>query len=315
MTGGAGFIGSNLVSALLERNQRVRIFDDFSTGRRENLFTIPSDVDVVEGDVRDAASVREALRDVDIVYHEAAIPSVARSVKDPRSSHMVNATGTLNIMIAARDEGVERVVCASSSSVYGNADQLPVAETAPTRPISPYGVSKLAGENYLTAFHASYGVKTIALRFFNVFGPRQDPTSEYAAVVPRFVVATLGRQPAHMYGDGEQARDFTFVGDVVAANLLAADAGEDAWGRAFNIACGGRHTVNELLETIQRVAGVEPVPPEHDPPRPSEIRASQADIAAAREVLGYEPQFSFEEGLRLTVEWYSEQRARTPGRA
>jgi UDP-glucose 4-epimerase len=304
VTGGAGFIGSNLVRALLERGSDVRILDDFSTGRQRNLEEVRADVEVVDGDVRDLETVRRAMDGVRVVFHEAAIPSVARSVKDPLPSHEANATGTLHVLVAAHGAGVERVVYASSSSVYGNAPRLPVTEDVATAPLSPYGVSKLAGERYLGAFHASYGLATVSLRYFNVFGPRQDPSSEYAAVVPRFVAATLDGRPARIFGDGEQSRDFTYVGDVVAANLLAAEAPEAAWGRAFNVAYDDRHSVRQLLATIHSLLPGDHPDPVHDPPRAGEIRDSQADISLARELLGYAPAHTFEEGVRATVEWF-----------
>jgi len=306
VTGGAGFIGSNLVRELLGRGFAVRVLDNLSTGRRENLDEVADDVEVLEGDVRHLATVGRAVDGVSRVFHEAAIPSVARSVAAPFASHEANATGTLNVLIAARDAEVARVVYASSSSVYGNADRLPVSEDVTPHPISPYAVSKLAGEHYLGAFHASYALPTVSLRYFNVFGPRQDPASEYAAVVPRFVTAAVAGRPVTIYGDGEQSRDFTFVGDVVQANLLASEAPEAAWGRAFNVAYEERHSVKELLGEIRSlVPGVEQPEPEFVPPRPGEIRDSQADITAAREVLGYRPKFSFSEGLRITAEWFA----------
>ena len=304
VTGGAGFIGSNLVRELLTRGSAVRVFDDLSTGRRENLADVDVDVEVVEGDLRDPEAVARATDGVSHVFHQGAVPSVPRSVKDPLTSHEANATGTLNVLVAARDAQVERVVFASSSSVYGDAEELPMRETLPTRPISPYGVSKLSGERYCGAFAATYGMATVALRYFNVFGPRQNPVSEYAAVVPRFITATLRGEPVVVFGDGEQSRDFTFVGDVVAANLLAAEAGKQAWGGVFNVAYNERHSVNQLLETIGRVSGKESVDPVREPARPGDIRDSQADISLARDVLGYVPRWSFDEGLRLTVDWF-----------
>jgi nucleoside-diphosphate-sugar epimerase len=307
VTGGAGFIGSNLVRELLSRGFAVRVLDNLSTGRRSNLDDVRDDVELIEGSVQHLATVGRATEGVSRVFHEAAIPSVARSVAAPLASHESNATGTLNVLIAARDAGVERVVYASSSSVYGDADQLPVSEDARPKPISPYAVSKLAGEQYLAAFHASFGLPTVALRYFNVFGPRQDPASEYAAVVPRFTTAALGGGPVTIYGDGEQSRDFTFIGDVVQANLKAADAPEEAWGRAFNVAYNERHSVNELLSSIRAlVPGVEQPEPVYVPPRPGEIRDSQADNTAAIEVLGFHPEHSFEDGLRLTVDWFAQ---------
>jgi UDP-glucose 4-epimerase len=307
VTGGAGFIGSNLVRELLGRGTEVRVFDDLSTGRRENLADVAGEVEVVQGDLRDSEAVSRAMAGVSRVFHQGAVPSVVRSVKDPLTSHEANATGTLNVLVAARDAGVERVVYASSSSVYGNAEDFPTRETLPTRPISPYGVSKLAGESYCGAFAATYGMGTVALRYFNVFGPWQNPESEYAAVVPRFVTATLRGEPVVIFGDGEQSRDFTFVGDVVAANLLAAEAGEQAWGGVFNVAYSERHSVNQLLETIGRVSGREAVDPVRERARPGDIRDSQADITLARDVLGYAPRWSFDEALRLTVEWFRDR--------
>jgi UDP-glucose 4-epimerase len=308
VTGGAGFIGSNLALELLARGARVRVFDNLSTGRRSNLDAVSGDVEVIEGDVRDPSSLQEAMRGVVTVFHEAAIPSVFRSVGDPVSSHEANATGTLNVLLAARDADVERLVYASSSSVYGDADVLPVNEDVPARPLSPYGVSKLAGERYLGAFTATYGMATVSLRYFNVFGPRQNPDAEYAAVVPRFIARTLADEGVKIFGDGEQSRDFTFVGDVVGANLAAADAPEAAWGRAFNVAYGGRHSVNELLSTIRELVPGEHPEPEREPARPGDIRDSQADVSAAQDLLGYEPRSSFEEGLRKTVAWFTRLR-------
>ena len=316
VTGGAGFIGSNITRALLARGQRVRVFDDFSTGRAENLADIADDIEVIEADLRDADRVAAAMQDVAVVFHQGAIPSVFRSVGRPLPSHDVNATGTLNVLIGARAAGVERVVYASSSSVYGNAERQPVEESMPARPISPYGVSKLAGEHYLHAFHETYGFPTVALRYFNVFGPLQNPQGEYAAVVPRFVTSALAGEAATIFGDGQQSRDFTFVGDVVRGNLLAADAPETALGGVFNLAPGGTFTVNDLLasaqEAVRAATGREPVEPDHVEPRPGEIRASQADITRAREVLGFEPRFTLDEGLGHTVAWIADGTPWTP---
>jgi nucleoside-diphosphate-sugar epimerase len=303
VTGGAGFIGSNLATELLARGWDVRVFDDLSTGRRANL---TADAELVEGDIRDTALMARAMADVSVAFHQAALASVARSVANPVATNEVNVDGTLGVLLAARDAGA-RVVFASSSSVYGNQDVMPVHEGLACRPISPYGVSKLAGERYLHAFTASYGMPTVALRYFNVFGPRQDPNAEYAAVVPRFIAATLEGRPATIFGDGEQARDFTFVANVVEANLLAAEAGESAWGGAFNIGCSGRHTVNELLAAIRGQVGGEGQPAVHEPPRPGDVRESHASIDAARGALGYVPAVGFEEGIARTVAWYREQ--------
>jgi nucleoside-diphosphate-sugar epimerase len=308
VTGGAGFIGSTLVRELLSRGFEVRVLDNLETGRRQNLDEVADDVEVIEGDVRHLATVTRAMEGVSRAFHEAAIPSVARSVAAPLASNEANVTGTLNVLVAARDAATERVVFASSSSIYGDADRLPVTEEDRPKPISPYAVSKLAGEQYLAAFHASYGLPTVALRYFNVFGPRQDPASEYAAVVPRFTAAALSGAPVTIYGDGRQSRDFTFVGDVVQANVLASEAPENAWGRAFNVAYNERHSVNELLAEIRSLApDAEQPEPHHAPPRPGEIRDSQADATAAMEVLGYRPRSSFSDGLRQTVEWFARQ--------
>ena len=309
VTGGAGFIGSNLVHALLARGDRVRVFDDLSTGRGVNLDDVGADVELSHGDVRDADAVARAVEGAAVVFHQAAIPSVARSVVDPVSSNDVNVGGTLNVLVAARDAAVERVVYASSAAVYGNADALPLHEGMPTRPASPYGVSKLAGERYLEAFTRTYGLPTVALRYLNVFGPRQNPRSEYAAAIPRFISCALGGEAPTIFGDGEQARDFVFVDDVVRANLLAAGAPEPAWGRAFNIGRGERRTVNELLGAIRTlVPGVHPSPI-HAPARAGEVRDSWSDIGAARDALGYDPAVGFEEGLGRTIDWIAREPA------
>lgn len=305
VTGGAGFVGSNLVRALLDRGHAVRVFDDLSTGRRENLAGL--EVELVDGDVRDTPALTRAVRGVAVVFHQAAIPSVARSVADPRSSHDVNATGTLNVLLAARDAEVERVVYASSAAVYGNADSLPLREELPARPASPYGASKLAGERLLEAFTRTWGMPTVSLRYLNVFGPRQDPRSDYAAAIPRFIASTLRGEAPTIFGDGEQARDFVYVGDVVHANLLAADAPQAAWGEAFNVGYGGRRTVNELLDTIRSFVPGEHPPPVHADPRLGEIRDSWSDVTRARAVLGYAPADTFASGLEKTVAWISEE--------
>jgi UDP-glucose 4-epimerase len=303
VTGGADFIGSNLVHALLARGDRVRVFDDLSTGRPVNLDDVRADVELVDGEGRDAYGVAHAVQGAAVVFHQAAIPSVARSVADPVASNDVNVTGTLNALVAARDAGVERVVYASSAAVYGNAESLPLHESMPTRPASPYGASKLAGERYLEAFTRTYGLPTVALRYLNVFGPRQNPRSEYAAAIPRFISWSLAGEVPTIFGDGEQARDFVFVDDVVRANLLAAEAPEPAWGGAFNIGRGERRTVNELLAAIRALVPGEHPAPAHAAPRAGEVRDSWSDIGAARETLGYHPEVTFEEGLSRTIEW------------
>ena len=251
VTGGAGFIGSNLVEALLERGDDVRVLDNFSTGSRANLATLGREIEVVEGDLRSYERVHTAVRGVELVFHQGALGSVPRSVQDPLTSTAVNVEGTLNVLLAARDEGVRRVVAASSSSVYGDGGAFPRVETQAPNPISPYAVAKLGAERFCVSFTRVYGIETVALRYFNVFGPRQDPTSQYAAVVPRFIRAIADGRPVTVHGDGEQSRDFTYVENVVAANLLAADAAEGV-GRVLNVATGGSETVNTLAETIGR---------------------------------------------------------------
>ncbi|HEY3397737.1 MAG TPA: SDR family oxidoreductase [Armatimonadota bacterium] len=302
ITGGAGFIGSNLAEELVRRGESVRVLDSFATGRRENLAELEGRLELVEADLRDPAAIAPAFAGVDYVLHLGAVPSVPRSVADPVTTTSANVNGTLNMLLAARDAGVRRVVFASSSSVYGSDPTLPKRETARPQPISPYAASKLAGEAYCAAFTHCYGLETVALRYFNVFGPRQDPHSQYAAVIPAFVTALLaGRRPV-IFGDGEQSRDFSFVANVVHANLCAVRATGGA-GAAFNIACGERCTLNELVTLLNECLGTD-LEPEYAPARVGDARHSLADLTAAREVLGYEPQVSFLEGLRRTVEWY-----------
>jgi nucleoside-diphosphate-sugar epimerase len=300
VTGGAGFIGSHLAERLCREGHRVRVLDNLATGKRENLASVGGEIELVEGDVRSYEQVHKCVRGCDLVFHQAALPSVPRSIRDPLTSHESNATGTLNVLLAARDEGVRRMIFASSSSVYGANPQWPWREENPALPIAPYPVSKLAAENYCRAFSAVYGLETVSLRYFNVFGPRQDPLSEYSAVIPRFSTAMLdGRRPV-IYGDGEQSRDFTYVDNAVAANLLAADAAGVA-GQIFNIACGATISLNSVLDELRAITGndVEPV---HADPRPGEMRRSLADISRARESLGYEPAIDFREGLSRTVQ-------------
>ncbi len=308
VTGGAGFIGSNLVEALLARGHTVRVLDNFSTGRRENLAGFAGRIDLIEGDLAALDDVRRAVQGVEVVLHQGAIPSVPRSIEDPLASNAANTTGTLNVLVAARDAGVRRVVYASSSSVYGDQDMArPKVETMIPCPISPYGVAKLSAEHYCQVFYTVYGLETVALRYFNVFGPRQDPASMYAAVIPRFITALQRGDPPTIYGDGEQTRDFTYVGNVVSGNLLAADApAERAAGEVFNLAAGQQTSLNTLVEMLHELTG-QRVEPFYDAPRPGDIRHSLADIGKARERLGYEPHIGFLEGLRLTVDWYREQ--------
>ena len=299
VTGGGGFIGSNLVRALLERGDTVRVLDNFSTGNRANLDDL--DVQVVEGELRSYERVHAAVRGIETVFHLGALGSVPRSVQDPLTSSAVNIEGTLNVLLAARDEGVRRVVYSSSSSVYGTRRELPVPESSPPDPISPYGVAKLAAERYCISFSRVYdSFETVVLRYFNVFGPRQSPFSQYAAVIPLFVTAIAEGRPITIHGDGGQSRDFTYVTNVVDATMLAAEAA-DANGRIFNVAAGSPGSVNDVADTIGRILG-KPVEKEFLPPRPGDIRDSWADITAAREVLGFEPTVGLEEGLRRTVE-------------
>jgi nucleoside-diphosphate-sugar epimerase len=301
VTGGAGFIGSNIARALAERGDRVRVFDNFLTGRRENLVDLP-EVEVVDGDVRDSEALRSAMAQVDTVLHQAALPGVPRSVQDPATSNESNVTGTLNVLIAARDAGVKRVVCASSSSVYGDTPTLPKVETMAPRPISPYAVTKLTGELYCAVFHQLYGLEAVALRYFNVFGPHQDPMSDYAAVIPLFIAAmTRGERP-RVDGDGAQSRDFTFVDNVVQANLRAAKA-SGVTGEVFNIACGQRYTLLDLVDRLNRILGTR-LEPRFGEARAGDVKHSLADIDKARRLLDYEPSISFDEGLERTVAWH-----------
>jgi UDP-N-acetylglucosamine/UDP-N-acetyl-alpha-D-glucosaminouronate 4-epimerase len=299
VTGGGGFVGANLVRALLERGDEVRVLDNFSTGNRSNLDGL--DVDIVEGELRSYERVHAAVRGVEVVHHLGALGSVPRSVQDPLTTSAVNVEGTLNVLLAARDEGVRRVVFASSSSVYGSSAELPAREDGPVDPISPYGVAKLAAERYCVSFSRVYhAFETVVLRYFNVFGPRQNPYSEYAAAVPLFISAIDRGEQVTVFGDGGQARDFTYVANVVDANLRAADA-DGANGRIFNVAAGAPHSVNDLLDAIGGLLDKQVLRRDAEP-RAGDIRDSFADITAAREVLGWEPRVGFEEGLRLTAD-------------
>ncbi len=300
VTGGAGFIGSNLVGALVERGDEVRVLDNFSTGNRANLDL--DGVEIVEGELRSYERVHNAVRGVEVVYHLGALGSVPRSVQDPLTSSAVNVEGTLNVLLAARDEGVRRVVFSSSSSIYGSTGALPRTEEMPADPISPYGVAKLAAERYCVSFSRVYeDFETVVLRYFNVFGPRQSPSSQYAAVVPLFLTAVAEGRPVTIFGDGEQSRDFTFVSNVVDATLLAGDAA-GASGRIFNIAAGAPASVNDLATAIGRILE-RPVERHHEPPRPGDVRDSWADVSAAEQGLGYRASVGLEDGLRRTAEF------------
>src|SRR5499427_199237 len=304
VTGGAGFIGSGIVRALLARGDKVRVLDNFFSGKRENLAEVAADVELIEGDVRDAAAVARACAGVEVVFHEAAIPSVPRSLADPLASNDANVTGTLNLLHEAKRAGVRRVVYAASSSAYGDTPTLPKIETMRPAPLSPYAVSKLAGEYYCQVYARAYGLETVCLRYFNVFGPRQDPKSEYAAVIPKFITAALAGQAPRIFGDGTQSRDFCHIDNVVEANFKAASADPgQVSGGVFNIACGAATDLNQVVALVGDVLGRK-IEPRYEPERAGDIKHSVADIGAARARLGYTASVSFAEGLRRTVEWY-----------
>jgi nucleoside-diphosphate-sugar epimerase len=307
VTGGAGFIGSHIAAGLAASGARVRIIDDLSTGYRENLDEIGGDIDFVEGSVADEAVLRRALDDVEIVYHEAAIPSVPRSVENPRQTHVACVEATFSLLDAARQLGVRRVVYAGSSSAYGDQPTLPKAERMPPEPLSPYAVAKLVGEYYGQVFSRVYGLETITLRYFNVFGPRQDPSSQYSGVISRFIAALLTGEPPLIYGDGEQSRDFTYIDNVVAANLKAAETTRGI-GQVINIANGERITLNKLLEELVSLTGKSSVSAEYRPSRAGDVKHSLADISRAREFLGYEPQVDLRTGLGKTIDWLKQSR-------
>lgn len=303
VTGGAGFIGSNIVSRLVqEEGNRVKVLDNFSTGKLENIAKFLDKIELIKGDVTNFNVVKEAVKDVDYCFHQAALPSVERSINDPIASNEVNITGTLNVLRAAKEVGVKRVIYASSSAIYGDTPVLPKREDMKPSPLSPYALTKLTGEEYCRLFYSIYGLETVSLRYFNVFGPNQDPTSTYAAVIPKFITAMILGKEVTIYGDGGQSRDFTFVENVVEANILATKV-TNGLGQTFNIACGQRVTINELAKNIAKMLNVD-VKPVHLEPRPGDVRHSLADISNAQHFLGYEPKIGFEEGLRITIEWY-----------
>jgi UDP-glucose 4-epimerase len=305
VTGGGGFIGSNLARALLGRGDDVRVLDNFATGNRSNLADVWEDIELVEGDLRSYERVHVATRGVELVFHQGALPSVPRSVQDPLTTSAVNVEGTLNVLLAARDEGIRRVVAASSSSVYGNSGTLPRVESSPPDPESPYGVAKLAAERYCVAFSRVYAMETVVLRYFNVFGPHQDPTSQYAAVVPRFITAIAAGEAVPIDGDGEQSRDFTFVENVIDGNLLAADAPE-ASGAVLNVATGQQTSINQLAQTLGDLLG-RTVEREYLPPRAGDVLHSWADVSEARRLIGYEPRVGLREGLERAADWFLER--------
>jgi UDP-glucose 4-epimerase len=301
VTGGAGFIGSSIAHALLESGENVRILDDFSSGRRENIESLPGRIELIEGSVADANVVAQATRGVEIVFHQAAIPSVLRSVENPQATMLAGVQGTTVLLDAAHRAGVRRVLFAASSSAYGDTPTLPKVETMQAEPLSPYAASKLTGEHLMRVFSHLHGLETVSLRYFNIFGPRQDPKSEYAAVIPKFVTAAIKKQRPIVFGDGEQTRDFCYIDNAVRANLLAAGTTRKLRGEVLNIACGERTSLNQLIKYIGELAGVR-MEPEYRPPRPGDVRDSLADIGKARDLLGYVPAVDVREGLKRTLE-------------
>ena len=308
VTGGAGFIGSNLTEALLKQGHLVRVLDNFSTGKRENLIfdEAYSSLEIIEGDIRDLTICQRAMKDIEYVFHQAALPSVQRSVEDPLTSNSVNVEGTLNILLAARNAGVKRLIYASSSSVYGDTPTLPKNEEMPPNPLSPYALQKYIGEQYCRLFFQLYGLEAVSLRYFNIFGPKQDPTSIYSAVIPRFIDALLEGRPPIIFGNGEQSRDFTYIDNVVQANLLAMSAAH-LNGEAINIACGKRTSLNQLLNFLKEIVGSK-VSPIYEEPRKGDVRHSLANIQKGKEILNYEPEVGIERGLRKTVEYFQKKR-------
>lgn len=303
VTGGAGFIGSHIVEALVTKGKRVRVIDNLSTGKRENLQHLMNEIEFIEGDLRDQEASARAVEGVDFVMHQAAIPSVPRSIKEPKNTTENNLNATLHLLLAARDAGVKRVVYASSSSVYGDSPALPKSEDFSPAPLSPYAASKLAGEYYCRVFSQVYGLETVSLRYFNVFGPRQDPLSLYAAVIPIFISAALTKKPLVVYGDGEQTRDFSFVANVVQANLLACEA-EDIAGETLNIGGGTQTSLNQLIKELQAIVNTD-LDVEYADPRPGDVKHSLASVEKAKKLMGYGCAVPFGEGLRRTVEWFA----------
>ena len=303
VTGGAGFIGSHIVEALVTKGKRVRVIDNLSTGKRENLQHLMNEIEFIEGDLRDQEASARAVKGVDFVMHQAAIPSVPRSIKEPKNTTENNLNATLHLLLVARDAGVKRVVYASSSSVYGDSPALPKSEDFSPAPLSPYAASKLAGEYYCRVFSQVYGLETVSLRYFNVFGPRQDPLSLYAAVIPIFISSALTNKPLVVYGDGEQTRDFSFVANVVQANLLACEA-EDIAGETLNIGGGTQTSLNQLIKELQAIVNTA-LDVEYADPRPGDVKHSLASVEKAKKLIGYECAVPFGEGLRRTVQWFA----------
>jgi nucleoside-diphosphate-sugar epimerase len=307
VTGGAGFIGSHIASGLIRAGAKVRIIDDLSTGYRENIAEIGGEVDFVEATLADESAMRRALEDVELVFHEAAIPSVPRSVENPRQTHIASVDSTFALLLAARDKRVKRVVYAASSSAYGDQPTLPKIETMLPDPLSPYAVAKLVGEYYCQVFTRVYGLETISLRYFNVFGPRQDPSSQYSGVISRFISALLSDQQPVIYGDGEQSRDFTYIDNVVVANLKAAET-TNGIGQVINIANGEKVTLNELLDQLKQLTGRNNAQADYREARAGDVRHSLADTTRAREFLGFAPQVDLQTGLKLTMDWWKNSR-------
>ena len=307
VTGGAGFIGSHIAAAMMADGMRVRVLDDLSTGHRENIEEIGGDLDFINGSVADEQLLNKVLENVEVVFHEAAIPSVPRSVEAPRQTHIASVDGTFSLLVAARDSKVRRVVYAASSSAYGDQPTLPKVEHMLPDPLSPYAVAKLVGEYYCQVFTRVYGLETVSLRYFNVFGPRQDPGSQYSGVVSRFISTLLSNERPVIYGDGEQSRDFTYIDNVVFANLRAASA-QDASGKVINVANGERITLNELLAELKDLTGKQDVTAEYREPRVGDVRHSLADITLARQFLGYESKVGLRDGLQRTIDWWKSSR-------
>ena len=307
VTGGAGFIGSHIAAALVASGARVRIIDDLSTGYLENINEVGGDVDFVQASLADESALRKALADVELVFHQAAIPSVPRSVENPRQTHIASVDSTFSLLVAAREMKVRRIVYAASSSAYGDQPTLPKVEDMLPVPLSPYAVAKLVGEYYCQVFTRVYGLETVSLRYFNVFGPRQDPSSQYSGVISRFIAALLSGAQPMIYGDGEQSRDFTYIANVVDANLKAAETTKGI-GAVINVANGARITLNELLKEVQQLTGRTDVSVDYRPPRPGDVMHSLADITLARELLDFEPQVGLREGLQATIDWWKQSR-------
>jgi len=302
VTGGAGFIGSNICRKLISQGCFVRVIDNLLTGKKSNLSDIIDKIEFIEADMGDENVAPKAMKDIDVVLHQGALPSVPKSVDNPAATHKHCVDATFTLLLAARDAGIKRFVYAASSSAYGDTPTLPKTETMLTKPLSPYAAAKLAGEYYCSVFYRSFGLETVSLRYFNVFGPYQDPTSQYAAAIPAFVTSILKDEPPTIYGDGEQSRDFTYIDNVVEANLLAARTKQTV-GEVINIACGQRVTVNEIIHMINEFVGKK-VKPIYTDPRPGDVKHSLADISLAEKSIGYQPKVPFKEGLRLAIDWY-----------